>query len=663
MLFETNINPPLLPCMMIIDRKHGDSSVATSRLLLTLSISIDLGSHVRKPFGHVIGKFLSVVPMGGLNKSWSTIVLLLALVVLSTFRVNNANLLRHRVREGPAADAEDDTKGGDASGESGASAPSKNSSKFKNVRAHIHTDCTGKDCKSHALYNNITELEEELGPGVKHALEVKCGAKSGKPCKVKALKPKKTPKELQELKKVKNLARIDALMKKVKRKKLNEHIMKKMPKLMVAVKAAIKEYNIGMIRKAAKIVKKRSSKEQTVLDDIALKLKTLAAVKTDEPSGPSGPDGIDWEDEDEDEDPSAMPVDKRINKLEDWAMDKLQKRYNDLKNGASGASGGAGLLEKLPLRERIKVLEKRIKNRVLKRVRVLERMQHKELVKRIAKLEKRKAKILGLNVKTPNKPGIFSKHHGPGFKDDEEEKDSTDSKAAGNNMSPYEDGKDANGNTPKEAEEAATEESTDESGGTGPAKKIKVVDDSDSPVYKLTGKEPTSEGDPKTKAGLCANGPCQKKTTTPDGKPIWHRVAELDHGAMPDIIDFADPNMPTQKKKYGKFVAEDDMSGSSGPAEGEAETHKKPKLVSLEDIKEGHKEKPEEMKEITISKASPPEEPEETFQDGYTLRSTWNQDHAPMKSPGVYTKALADQDKKAAAAKTVGTEDSKLKSQ
>ena len=167
----------------------------------------------------------------------------------------------------------------------------------------------------------------------------------------------------------------------------------------------------------------------------------------------------------------------------------------------------------------------------------------------------------------------------------------------------------------------------------------------------------------KAKAGLCANGPCQKKTTTPDGKPIWHRVAELDHGAMPDIIDFADPNMPTQKKKFGKFIAEDDMSGSSGPAEGEAETHKKPKLVSLEDIKEGHKEKPEEMKEITISKASPPEEPEETFQDGYTLRSTWNQDHAPMKSPGVYTKALADQDKKAAAAKTVGTEDSKLKSQ
>ena len=64
-------------------------------------------------------------------------------------------------------------------------------------------------------------------------------------------------------------------------------------------------------------------------------------------------------------------------------------------------------------------------------------------------------------------------------------------------MSPYEDGKDANGNTPKEAEEAATEESTDESGGTGPAKKIKVIDDSDSPVYKLTGKEPTSDGDPK----------------------------------------------------------------------------------------------------------------------------------------------------------------------
>ena len=115
-------------------------------------------------------------------------------------------------------------------------------------------------------------------------------------------------------------------------------------------------------------------------------------------------------------------------------------------------------------------------------------------------------------------------------------------------MSPYEDGKDANGNTPKEAEEAATEESTDESGGTGPAKKIKVVDDSDSPVYKLTGKEPTSDGDPKAKAGLCANGPCQRKNhNVPMASPSGI-VAELDHGAMPDIIDFADPNMPTQKK-------------------------------------------------------------------------------------------------------------------
>ena len=102
------------------------------------------------------------------------------------------------------------------------------------------------------------------------------------------------------------------------------------------------------------------------------------------------------------------------------------------------------------------------------------------------------------------------------------------------------------------------------------------------------------------------------------------------------------------------------MSGSSGPAEGEAETHKKPKIVSLEDIKEGHKEKPEEMKEITISKATPPEEPEESFQEGYTLRSTWNKDNTPMKSPGAYTKALADQDKKAAAATTVSTEDNSI---
>ena len=67
-------------------------------------------------------------------------------------------------------------------------------------------------------------------------------------------------------------------------------------------------------------------------------------------------------------------------------------------------------------------MEKRIKNRVLKRVRVLEQMQHKELIKRIAKLEKRKAKILGLNVEG-EKPGTFSKHKEPGFKDDEEKDD------------------------------------------------------------------------------------------------------------------------------------------------------------------------------------------------------------------------------------------------
>lgn len=224
-------------------------------------------------------------------------------------------------------------------------------------------------------------------------------------------------------------------------------------------------------------------------------------------------------------------------------------------------------------------------------------------------------------------------------------------------MSPYEDGKDANGKTLTEekpvADDASAEGDADASGASGP--KIHVIDDSDSPTYKLTGKEPTSDGEPKSKAGLCANGPCQKKTTLPNGKPIWHRVAELDHGAMPDIIDFTDPNMPTKEKKFGKMIAEDDMSGSSGPAEGE-ETHKKPKMVSLEDIKEGHKEKPEEMKEITISKASPPEEGEESFQQGFTERDTWNRVNAPMKAPGAYGKALAAQDKKEAG-------DSKLKSQ
>jgi hypothetical protein len=583
------------------------------------------------------------------------VLLCISCILFIIIQCSNANLLR---RSKPA-EASEDEAASDESGPSGPSGNNKKPSKFKNARAHIHTDCTGKDCKSSAMYNNITELEEELGPGVKHMLEVKCGAKNGKPCKVKALKQKKTMEELKKINETKQLNRIDKLMKKVKRKKLNEHIMKKMPKLLLAVKAAIKEYDIGMLRKAAKMVKKRSSKEQTVLDDIATKLKTLAAVKTDE-SGPSGPDGLEDEDEDENEDPAAMPVDKRLHKLENWAMGKLQKRFNDLKNGASGASGSAGLVEKLPLKARIKLLEKRIKNRVLKRVRVLERMQHKELVSRIAKLEKRKAKILGLNVENKDKPGTFSKHKEPGFKDDdnEEKDDSNDSKK--NNMSPYEDGKDANGKTlteeKPEADDTNAGGNADASGASGP--KFNVLDDSDSPTYKLTGKEPTSDGDPKAKAGLCANGPCQKKTTLPNGKPIWHRVAELDHGSMPDIIDFTDPNMPTKEKKYGKMEGEDDMSGSSGPAEGE-ETHKKPKLVSLEDIKEGHKEKPEEMKEITISKATPPEEGEESFQQGFTERDTWNQVSAPMKAPGAYGKALAAQDKKDAAA----AGDSKLKSQ
>ena len=600
------------------------------------------------------------------------VILLIACILSIIIHFNNASLLRNSRNsvDGPAV--EKGESGGasaeeDESGASGASGKGKKPSKFTNARAHIHTDCTGKDCKSSALYNNITELEDELGPGVKHMLEVKCGAKDGKPCKVKALKPKLTLEELKKLNQTKQLNRIDKLLKAVKRKKLNEHIMKKMPKLLLKVKAAIKEYDIGMIRKAAKIVKKRSSKEQTVLDDIAAKLKTLAVVKTDE-SGPSGPDGLEDEDEDDDEDPAAMPADKRLHKLESWAMDKLQKRYNDLKNGASGASGSAGLLKKLPLKQRIKLLEKRIKNRVLKRVRVLEQMQHKELIKRIAKLEKRKAKILGLNVEG-EKPGTFSKHKEPGFKDDEE-KDDSKTNSNKNSMSPYEDGKDANGNTPEEAKaknevESSSSDNGDgsSSGASGP--KINVVDDSDSPVYKLTGKEPTSNGDPAKEAGLCANGPCQKKTTLPNGKPIWHRVAELDHGAMPDIIDFTDPNMPTKEKKFGKMLAEDDMSGSSGPAEGE-DTHKKPKMVSLEDIKEGQNKKPEEMKEITISKATPPEEPEESFQQGFTSRETWNQDKAPMKAPGVYGKALADQDKKeakAAAAVENSNGDSKLKSQ
>jgi hypothetical protein len=112
------------------------------------------------------------------------VLLCISCILFIIIQCSNANLLRHSK---PAEANEDEA----ASDESGPSGNNTKPSKFKNARAHIHTDCTGKDCKSSAMYNNITELEEELGPGVKHMLEVKCGAKNGKPCKVKALKQKK----------------------------------------------------------------------------------------------------------------------------------------------------------------------------------------------------------------------------------------------------------------------------------------------------------------------------------------------------------------------------------------------------------------------------------------------------------------------------------------
>ena len=53
---------------------------------------------------------------------------------------------------------------------------------------HIYTDCQSEDCKSSRLSGNITELEGELGAGIKHVLRLRCDVSSGKPCKAAALK-------------------------------------------------------------------------------------------------------------------------------------------------------------------------------------------------------------------------------------------------------------------------------------------------------------------------------------------------------------------------------------------------------------------------------------------------------------------------------------------
>ena len=91
----------------------------------------------------------------------SKVILLIACILSIIIHFNNASLLRNSRNsvDGPAV--EKGESGGasaeeDESGASGASGKGKKPSKFTNARAHIHTDCTGKDCKSSALYNNIT---------------------------------------------------------------------------------------------------------------------------------------------------------------------------------------------------------------------------------------------------------------------------------------------------------------------------------------------------------------------------------------------------------------------------------------------------------------------------------------------------------------------------
>merc|ERR1711871_1600113 len=283
------------------------------------------------------------------------------------------------------------------------------------------------------------------------------------------------------------------------------------------------EYDISVLKRAAKVVSRRSSKEQTVLDDIATKLKVLADQPA-EASGPSGPEDEEEEDDDEEE-------------------------KEDVKG--------------LTLEERIKILRKKIKARIMKRIRVMEKMQHKELVARVAHLEKMKQKVLGHSLEDPEKPGKFLSHRGPG--DDSSDNSNEESAEPENSLS--------EGVAAKSENDASGPEQGDaDSDGSGPsgASGPKVLDDSNNPVYKLTGKEP----EPPTPKG-CTNGCPGNKIVPPGQKPIWHRVAELDHNAFPEIID--DPNA----KEKDHTITGDKYIDMDAPK-------KKPKtVVSLDKIVEG----------------------------------------------------------------------------
>jgi hypothetical protein len=440
---------------------------------------------------------------------------------------------------------------------------------------HVYTDCQTADCKSSRISGNITELEGELGAGIKHVLRLRCDVSSGKPCKAAAVKAPLTKEEEEEIKNKLILDRMAKLSGDIKLKKLNAHVLTKWPQLLTAIKTAIKEYDVGVLRKAAKVVARRSSKEQTVLDDIATKLNVLAQQPA-EASGPSGPEDEEDEDEDEDEgeapDVKGLTLEERIKKLEKFGLKKMHQRIDQLKKdllkgAASGPNGK--LVETLPLKLRVKILRKKIKAKLMKRLRTMEKIQHDELLARVAHLEKMKQKVLGHSVEDPAKPGKFLSHRGPGDAEgggsDNSEEDSTEPESKpGKGPAAEDNAKDGDASGPEDDGDNAGDSGA--SGASGP----KVLDDSDNPVYKLTGKEPA----PPTPKG-CTNGCPGNKIVPPGQKPIWHRVAEMDHNSFPDIVDDADAKEKDHTITGDKYI---DMDAPK----------KKPKtVVALDKIVEG----------------------------------------------------------------------------
>ena len=457
---------------------------------------------------------------------------------------------------------------------------------IRQPRAHVYTDCTGAGCESSRLVGNITTLEKELGDDVKHELQVKCKLKGGKPCEAVVYTPKLTEAEKAKSAEAKTLKRIASLGQAIKAKKLNEHVVSKLPGLLKMVKAAMKEYDIGVIRKAAKLVAKRSSPQQTKLDDIAAKLKVLTQTQPEDPEEKDQPEE---EEEDEDESPSAMPLDKRIAKLEDFGQQKLQERLDELKKNVSPSGPAGSMMEKLPLKMRIKMLEKKIKETILKRVKKMELMQHDELVARVEKLEKLKLKMMGVNIENPDKPGTFIRHKGPGdvtnedmdlhlgkaMKPDSVEPETKPGSSPApptdpvlppipTDLSPDAQAAEADGEGVTLGDDMSG--ASGASGASGPSGP-KVLDDSDKPVYKLSGKEKVDPALPKLdESGASgASGPASggfKAVEKFLAKPKWQRVAELDHGAFPDIVDDPEIKENDHTIKGGEYI---DMDAKKKP--------------------------------------------------------------------------------------------------